>query len=155
VFDRFTEAARNVIVASQEQARQLEHSYIGTEHLLLALLDPASGAPAAVLQDAGVNPTAVRQAIQRLVRRRGLLRRRSSGSSAPAGRVPFTRRAKKVLELSLREAIALHHDHIGSEHILLGLIHEGQGLAARILLDAGVDLSALRRLTLESLDDAA
>ena len=200
MFERFTQAAREVVLGAQEQARQLKHPYIGTEHLLLALLDPAAGAPAAVLRDAGVDATAVRQAIQQLVppprpaltdedaealrtigidlqavlarledtlgaevlaagasapRRRGFLRRRGLSGRPVGGRVPFTGRAKKVLELSLREAIALKHDYIGSEHILLGLIREGEGLAARVLADAGVDLSALRRATLRSLDDAA
>ena len=200
MFERFTQAARDVVVGAREQARQLKHPYIDTEHLLLALLDPAAGAPAAVLRDAGVDATAVRQAIQRLVpsprpalteedaealrtigidlqavlarledtlgaealtaragtpRRRGFLRRRRPAACGTGGRMPFTGRAKKVLELSLREAIALHHDHIGSEHILLGLIREGEGLAARVLVDRGVDLPALRRATLRSLDDAA
>jgi ATP-dependent Clp protease ATP-binding subunit ClpA len=200
VFERFTQAAREVVIGAQEQARQLKHPFVGTEHLLLALLDPAAGVPAAVLREAGVDVIAVRQAIQRLVpsprpaltdedaealrtigidlqavlarledtlgaevltagapapRRRGFLRRRGLGGRQPGGRVPFTGRAKKVLELSLREAIALKHDYIGSEHILLGLIREGEGLAARVLVDAGVDLSALRRATLRSLDDAA
>jgi ATP-dependent Clp protease ATP-binding subunit ClpA len=200
VFERFTQAARVVIIEAREQARQLKHPYIGTEHLLLALLDPAVGAPAAVLRETGVEAVAVRQAIQRLVpgprpaltdedaealrtigidvqavlarledtlgaealtaglsapRRRGLLRRRGVGGRPTGGRLPFSGRAKKVLELSLREAMALKHDHIGSEHILLGLIREGEGLAARVLVEAGVDLSVLRQATLRSLDDAA
>ena len=200
MFERFTQAAREVVVGARDQARQLKHPYIGTEHLLLALLDPAVGAPAAILREAGVDVIAVRRAIQRLVPsprpaltdedaealrtigidlqtvlarledtlgaevlsagasarpRRGFLRRLGRGARPTGGRLLFTGRAKKVLELSLREAMALNHHHIGSEHILLGLIREGQGLAARVLVDAGVDLSAVRRATLRSLDDAA
>jgi ATP-dependent Clp protease ATP-binding subunit ClpA len=197
MFERFTDQARDVVVHAQEESRQLGHDFIGTEHLLLALLDPSAGATAAVLAHAGVDATAVRAAVQRNLthpgtplteedaealksigidldrvlsrleatlgsaaltpacepRRRGLFRRRRRRQVR--GYIRFTGRSKKVLELSLREAIALRHGHIGSEHILLGLIREGEGLAAQVLVQQGVDLKALRAATLRALDQAA
>ena len=193
MFNRFTRPARDVVVRAQQEARELGHPWIGTEHLLLALLSPEAGIAFAVLQGAGVDAAGVRVNVQRFVGgaragltaedaaalqtigidldavlarigasaapdplvppcprpRRGLLRRRQ-------GRQPrFTPRAKKVLELSLRESLALRHDYIGPEHVLLGLLRERSGLAARILCDASLSLDELRRSTLAAFDRAA
>jgi len=197
MFERFTLSAREVVTGAQEFARQLRHPYVGTEHLLLALLEPSAGLASAVLRDAGVDAAHVRLDVERLVgpepraltaedaaalrtigielaavlgrieqslgpdaltrapcppRRRSWLRRRQSKRP----RSPrFAPRAKKVLELSLREALALRHDYIGAEHILLGLLREGDGLAAKVLTDSGLDLHTLRRATLSALSSAA
>lgn len=191
MFERFTKQARHVVASARDQARGLGHRHVGTEHLLLGLLDPDAGTPATLLAEAGLTSDAVRAQIRRLVgepqfltdadaaalerigiditavrakieesfgpgalepevppTRYGLFGRRVSGG-------PFVPRAKKVLELALREAIRLKHNWIGSEHILLGLIREGEGLAAKIMVDAGVDLNCLRRTTEESLRAAA
>jgi ATP-dependent Clp protease ATP-binding subunit ClpA len=194
MFERFTTQAREVILRAKEEARELGHPFVGTEHLLLALLSEDAGIAYTVLYEAGVDVAAVRAAVRRLVgtppifgeedaaalrtigidldavlarieesvgpdmldpppptrAERGLLghrRRRGSGRFAP--------RSKKVLELSLREALRLKHNYIGAEHILLGLIREGDGLAAKVLAEAGVDLPDLRRATLERMRDAA
>ncbi|HEU4347564.1 MAG TPA: Clp protease N-terminal domain-containing protein [Actinoplanes sp.] len=207
MFERFTDAARTVVFGAQEQARALGHSWIGTEHLLLALLaDPGSatsqalrdnrvdaqyvrtqlsrlvgsgqrGDPgpqtdrdaedAAALKAIGIDLDAVRRAIEENFgpgalylprdtkpKRKGLLRRFSGGSGG-GGRVPFSSRAKKVLELSLREAIRLKHSFIAPEHIMLGLLREGNGLACQILSEAGVDFTKLRADVTRSLDDRA
>ena len=193
MFERFTRSARDVVVQAQQEARQLRHAHIGTEHLLLALLSPEAGIPRRVLHDMGVDAPRVRADVERLVGappkilsdedaaalrtigidpdvvlarieatmgpdaltppcpepRRSLLPRRQEGH------LRFTPRAKKVLELSLREALALRHNYIGPEHILLGLLREGNGLAAKILTDSGLGLDELRRATLAALDEAA
>jgi ATP-dependent Clp protease ATP-binding subunit ClpA len=196
MFERFTAQARQVVVQAQQEARQLRHPSIGTEHLLLALLDAGSGGASVLLREAGVTRERVLADIRRFVGpasdvlgegdaaaletigidldavrakveetfgpgawqlseleqptpRRGFLRRRKGGH------VPFSVRAKKVLQLSLREAIALKHNFIGSEHILLGLLRENGGLAAKILADAGVDFARLRRQTVDALAKAA
>ncbi|MGZ4625057.1 MAG: Clp protease N-terminal domain-containing protein, partial [Kineosporiaceae bacterium] len=194
MFERFTDQARAVVVGAREQAQALHHPYIGTEHLLLALFDPATGATAALLRDTGLDAESVRAAVRQHVAaprsaltdedaevlrsigidlqavlarleetlgadalapapacegRRRRFRRRAARQTG--GRVPFTARAKKVLELSLREALALRHGHIGSEHILLGLLREREGLAATLLAERGVDLGALRAATLKTL----
>ncbi|MEW6153146.1 MAG: Clp protease N-terminal domain-containing protein [Actinomycetota bacterium] len=136
MFERFTPEARATVVLAQEQARGLGHNYIGTEHVLLGLL-AAPGSPAAsTLAAVGVDAPAVRAA---------LLAAAGRGESHPTCHIPFTPRAKKVLELSLREALALRHRHIGAEHILLGLVREGEGLAAEVLAGQGADLAALRQ----------
>ena len=124
MFERFTNHARHVVVLSQEEARQLHHNYIGTEHILLGLLAEPSGAAFRVLDSHGMTLEGVRQEITSIV---------GTGKKEPGKRIPFTPRAKKTLELSLREALALRHDFIGTEHILLGLIGEGDGLAAQIM----------------------
>lgn len=193
MFERFTVQARGVVVRAQFEARELRHDYVGTEHLLLALLSPDGGTASTVLHDARVEAPRLRAEVNRRIGtpakilsdddaaalqtigidldavltrieesfgadaltrpcsrpRRGLLRRR------PGARTRFTPRAKKVLELALREALRLHHDYIGTEHILLGLLREGRGLAAEILIGDGVDLEELRRTTLAALDQAA
>jgi ATP-dependent Clp protease ATP-binding subunit ClpA len=205
MLERFTDDARNVVAVARERSRELGHSWIGTEHLLLALLDPGSGATAGLLREAGVDAAAVRSSLARHVatsrpqgppltdedaqalrtigidlqavlarleetlgsgaltvpapperpgrRRTLLLRRRPArdGSCRPG----FTARAKKVLELGVREAMAGHRDRIASEHLLLGLLREGHGLAATLLQEQGVDVTALRAATLRSLDAAA
>jgi ATP-dependent Clp protease ATP-binding subunit ClpA len=192
MFERFTDQARDVVLRAKEEARELRHPLIGTEHLLLALLSADAGLAYAVLREAGVDAASVRADVLRLVGAspqylgaedaaalrtigidldavlarieesfgpealdppaapsgRGLLGRRRRG-----GRL--SQRAKKVLELSLREALRLKHKYIGTEHILLGLIREGEGLATKILTDAGVDLADLRRATEGRLRNAA
>jgi ATP-dependent Clp protease ATP-binding subunit ClpA len=132
MFERFTDRARRVIVLAQEEARLLNHNYIGTEHLLLGLLREGQGVGALALTSLGVSLEGVRAQVEEII---------GQGQSAPSGHIPFTPRAKKVLELSLREALQLGHNYIGTEHILLGLIREGEGVAARVLVKLGTDLS--------------
>jgi ATP-dependent Clp protease ATP-binding subunit ClpC len=135
MFERFSDAARQVIVLAQEEARRLNHHYIGTEHILLGLLrDDESGATRA-LQELGITLEAVRQQVEEIVGR---------GKKMPSGHIPFTPRAKKVLELSLREALHLGHNYIGPEHILLGLLREGDGVAVQALVGLGADLNRVR-----------
>jgi ATP-dependent Clp protease ATP-binding subunit ClpA len=198
MFERFTDQARHVVKLARDEAKGLHHRYIGTEHLLLAMLDKESGLAYTVLTEAGVTHERVRAAVEayagegRLgdadaeallaigidlpaVRakieelfgpgaldppdpepKRGLLRRRRPPAQpGPRDRTPFVPRSKKVLELSLREALRLGHNHIGSEHILLGLLREGEGLAAKILTDAGLSIEDLRARTIAALDEAA
>jgi ATP-dependent Clp protease ATP-binding subunit ClpA len=198
MFERFTDQARFVVRRAQEEARGLNHRYIGTEHLLLGMLDQDSGLAYTVLTEAGVTRDQVRAAIEAHVGegllgdadaeallaigidlpavrakieelfgpgaldppepepKRGLLRRRRTPQPAPrGGHIPFVPRSKKVLELSLREAMRLDHKYIGSEHILLGLCREGEGLAAKILTDAGLSIEDLRDRTIAALDQAA
>jgi ATP-dependent Clp protease ATP-binding subunit ClpC len=135
VFERFTDGARKVVVRAQEESRLLGHSYIGTEHLLLGVVGDTGGVAEASLADFGVTAEAVRHHVVATVGR---------GSSAVRGHIPFTARAKKVLELSLREALQLGHTFIGTEHILLGLLREGEGVATQVLTQLGADLSAVR-----------
>jgi ATP-dependent Clp protease ATP-binding subunit ClpA len=220
MFDRFDESSRGVVLRAQEQARSLGHGWIGTEHLLLALLDPSSGLPATILTEAGVRRDRVIEAIEHGLGRRIVLspadaealhsigidldaviaaversfgpgalrppptppssgprrlrrwypkyvlrrlrrrrqRRRDAGPPVhgrPGAHIPFVPRSKKVLELSLRESLRLRHKHIGSEHLLLGLLNEGEGLAAQILVDSGLRLDDLRDRTLRALREAA
>ncbi|SPL91444.1 ATP-dependent Clp protease, ATP-binding subunit ClpC / Negative regulator of genetic competence clcC/mecB [[Actinomadura] parvosata subsp. kistnae] len=140
MFERFTDRARRVIVLAQEEARTMSHNYIGTEHILLSLIREGEGLAALVLEGGGVEYDHVRAFIEREV---------GQGAKSPGGHIPFTPRAKKVLELSLREALQLRHNYIGTEHILLGLIREGEGLAAQALVDAGADLPDLRQRVLD------
>jgi ATP-dependent Clp protease ATP-binding subunit ClpC len=134
LFDRFTERARNVVALAQEEARGLGHNYIGTEHLLLGLLR-GEGVANRVLTDLGFNVDAVRGRVEEIVGR---------GEEPLRDQIPFTPRAKKVLELSLRESIRMGLNHLGTEHILLGLVHEGEGVAARIMGEAGANADAVR-----------
>lgn len=138
MFERFTDRARRVVVLAQEEARTLNHNSIGTEHLLLGLIREGEGVAVAVLRDGGADVGEIRDAIMEII---------GQGSAPPDehAHIPFTPRAKKVLELSLREALQLGHHHIGTEHILLGLIHEGEGVAAQVLLARGLDLKSLRQ----------
>src|SRR5665648_304516 len=135
MFERFTERARQVVVLAQEEARSPKHNYIGTEHLLLGLLREEEGIAAQVLTALDVNLDEVRMQVAQIV---------GMGDEVAAGQIPFTPRAKKVLELALREALSLGHNYIGTEHILLGLIKENEGVAARILLDFDADSDKIR-----------
>jgi ATP-dependent Clp protease ATP-binding subunit ClpA len=198
MFERFTDQARLVVRLAHEEAEGLSHRYIGTEHLLLAMLHEDTGLAYTVLTQAGVTHEQIRAATQATVGagalgeadaealqaigidlptvlakieevfgpgalepprpeppRRGLLRRRRQQPVGPTHRRPFTPRSKKVLELSLREALRLGHNYIGSEHVLLGLLREGEGLAAKFLTDGGLSLESLRDRTVAALDQAA
>src|ERR1700710_2753504 len=135
MFERFTERARQVVVLAQEEARTLKHNYIGTEHILLGLLREEEGLAARVLESLDITVERVRSQVVRIV---------GSGEEVTSGQIPFTPRAKKVLELALREALSLGHNYIGTEHILLGLVRENEGVAARILLDFDADSEKIR-----------
>ena len=135
MFERFTERARQVVVLAQEEARTLKHNYIGTEHILLGLLREEEGLAARVLESLDITVERVRAQVVRIV---------GSGEEVTSGQIPFTPRAKKVLELALREALSLGHNYIGTEHILLGLVRENEGVAARILLDFDADCEKIR-----------
>ncbi len=142
MFERFTDRARRVVVLAQEEARRLDHNYIGTEHLLLGLVYEGTGVAAVALTRLGIGLDAVRQQVDSII---------GTGDSRPAAHIPFTPRAKKVLELSLREALQFGHNYIGTEHILLGLIREGEGVAAQALVALGADLSGVRQEVLRVL----
>jgi ATP-dependent Clp protease ATP-binding subunit ClpC len=135
MFERFTDRARRVVVLAQEEARLLNHNYIGTEHILLGLVREGEGVAAQALESLHVSLAVVRRQVEEVIGR---------GQPAPEGHIPFTPRAKKVLELSLREALQLGHDYIGTEHILLGLIREGEGVAAQVLQKLGATLERVR-----------
>ncbi|HUZ51577.1 MAG TPA: Clp protease N-terminal domain-containing protein [Streptosporangiaceae bacterium] len=142
MFERFTDRARSVVVLAQEEARLLNHDYIGTEHLLLGLIRESEGIAAKALTLLGIELDTVRENVEEIVGR---------GTKEPSGHIPFTPRAKKVLELSLREALQLSHNYIGTEHILLGLIREGEGVAAQVLVQLGADLSRVRQQVIQLL----
>jgi ATP-dependent Clp protease ATP-binding subunit ClpC len=142
VFERFTDRARRVVVLAQEEARLLNHSYIGTEHILLGLIHEGEGVAAKALESLNISLEAVRAQVEEII---------GQGGSSPSGHIPFTPRAKKVLELSLREALQLGHNYIGTEHILLGLIREGEGVAAQVLVKLGADLSRVRQQVIQLL----
>ena len=143
MFERFTDRARRVIVDAQNEARSLGHNYIGPEHILLGLIDEGDGVGAKALEAMQISTDTVRGRIEEITGR---------GQAPPTtGHIPFTPRAKKVLELSLREALQLGHNYIGTEHILLGLIHEGDGVAAQVLVGLGVELDRTRQLVIEIL----
>ena len=136
MFERFTDRARRVVVLAQDEARMLNHDYIGTEHLLLGLIGEGEGVAARALESLGISLDAVRQQVEQVIGR---------GQQAPSGHIPFTPRAKKVMELALREANDLGHSYIGTEHILLGLIREGDGVAAGVLTGLGADRPQVRQ----------
>ena len=140
MFERFTDRARRVVVLAQEEARMLNHNYIGTEHILLGLIHEGEGVASKALEQLGVSLDAVREQVQEII---------GQGQQAPTGHIPFTPRAKKVLELSLREALQLGHNYIGTEHILLGLIREGEGVAAQVLVKLGADLARVRQTVIQ------
>jgi ATP-dependent Clp protease ATP-binding subunit ClpA len=142
VFERFSDDARRVVVLAQEEARMLNHNYIGTEHILLGLMHEGEGVGAKALESLGISLEAVRSQVEEIIGR---------GESVPTGHIPFTPRAKKVLELSLREALQLGHNYIGTEHILLGLIREGEGVGAQVLQKLGADLNRVRRAVIQLL----
>jgi hypothetical protein len=142
MFERFTDRARRVVVLAQGEARMLDHDYIGTEHILLGLIHEGEGVAAKALESLGISLDAVRQQVEELIGR---------GQQAPSGHIPFTPRGKKVLELSLRESLQLGHNYIGTEHILLGLIREGDGVAAQVLVKLGADLNRVRQQVIQLL----
>jgi hypothetical protein len=144
-FKRFTSRARQAVVLGQEEARTLRHDYMGTEHLLLGLLAEGGGVAAQALQQAGITLDAVRAEIKETV---------GCGEGMSRGHIPFTPRAKKVLELALREALHLGHNFLGTEHVLLGLIREGEGLAVQVLVKLGANLNQLRDKVLALLERA-
>ena len=142
MFERFTDRARRVVVLAQEEARMLSHNYIGTEHILLGLIHEGEGVAAKALESLDISLEAVRAQVEEII---------GQGQQAPSGHIPFTPRAKKVLELSLREALQLGHSYIGTEHILLGLIREGEGVAAQVLQKLGADLNRVRQQVIQLL----
>ncbi|MDN6376657.1 ATP-dependent Clp protease ATP-binding subunit, partial [Corynebacterium sp.] len=142
MFERFTDRARRVVVLAQEEARALNHNYIGTEHILLGLIHEGEGVAAKALESMGISLEAVRTEVEDII---------GTGGHPPSGYIPFTPRAKKVLELALREALQLGHKYIGTEHILLGLIREGEGVAAQVLVKLGADLSSVRQQVIQLL----
>jgi ATP-dependent Clp protease ATP-binding subunit ClpA len=142
MFERFTDRARRVVVLAQEEARILSHNYIGTEHVLLGLLHEGESVAAKALDGLGIQLEPVRQQVEEIVGR---------GKQAPSGHIPFTARAKRVLELALREALQLGHNYIGPEHILLGLVREGEGIAAQVLVRLGADLNRVRQEVIQRL----
>ncbi|MBL1077370.1 ATP-dependent Clp protease ATP-binding subunit [Nocardia sp. 2] len=142
MFERFTDRARRVVVLAQEEARMLNHNYIGTEHILLGLIHEGEGVAAKSLESLGISLEGVRSQVEEII---------GQGQQAPSGHIPFTPRAKKVLELSLREALQLGHNYIGTEHILLGLIREGEGVAAQVLVKLGADLNRVRQQVIQLL----
>src|SRR5216110_4097703 len=142
MFERFTDRARRVVVLAQEEARMLNHNYIGTEHILLGLIHEGEGVAAKALESMNISLEAVRRQVEDII---------GQGQQAPSGHIPFTPRAKKVLELSLREALQLGHNYIGTEHILLGLIREGEGVAAQVLQKLGADLNRVRQQVIQLL----
>ena len=156
MFERFTDRARRVVVLAQEEARMLNHNYIGTEHILLGLIHEGEGVAAKALESLGISLEAVRRQVEEVVGNGRAVRLRveeivGQGQAAPTGHIPFTPRAKKVLELSLREALQLGHNYIGTEHILLGLIREGEGVAAQVLQKLGADFGRVRQTVLQLL----
>ena len=142
MFERFTERARQVVVLAQDEARKLRHNYIGTEHILLGLLREEEGIAARVLESLDVTAEEVRAEVARIV---------GQGDEVTSGQIPFTPRAKKVLELSLREALALGHNYIGTEHVLLGLVREDDGVASQVLLALDVTAEAVREAVVTAL----
>ena len=140
MFERFTDRDRRVVVLAQEEARRLNHNYIGTEHILLGLIQEGEGHAAKALAELNINIDSVRTEVVEII---------GEGQQSPSGHIPFTPRAKKVLELSLREALQLGHNYIGTEHILLGLIREGEGVAAQVLKKLGAELSQVRQTVIK------
>jgi len=143
VFERFTDRARRVVVLSQGEARLLNHNYIGTEHILLGLIGEGEGIAAKALASLDVSLESVRAEVREII---------GPGGEEPGGHIPFTPRAKRVLELSLREALQLKHNYIGTEHILLGLLREGEGVAAQVLVKLGADLTRVRHQVIQLLE---
>jgi ATP-dependent Clp protease ATP-binding subunit ClpC len=144
MFERFTNRARRVVVLAQEEARLLNHNYIGTEHLLLGLIHEGEGVAAKALESLDISLEAVRSGVEAII---------GQGQQAPTGHIPFTPRAKRVIELSLCEALQLRCNYIGTEHLLLGLVREGQGVAAQVLVKLGADLPRVRQQVVQLLAD--
>ena len=143
MFERFTDRARRVVVLAQEETRLLNHNYIGTEHILLGLIHEGEGVAAQALESLKISLESVREEVESII---------GQGDSSPSGHIPFTPRAKKVLELSLREALKLKHNYIGTEHILLGLIREGEGVAAQVLVKLGAGMARVRERVIQLLE---
>jgi hypothetical protein len=146
MFERFTDRARRVVVLAQEEARHLNHNYIGTEHILLGLIQEEEGVAARALVELGISLEAARTQVEQII---------GQGTDKTVSHIPFTPRAKKVLELSLREALQLGHNYIGTEHILLGLIREGEGVAAQVLVNLGASQERVRQQVVQLLTGAA
>jgi ATP-dependent Clp protease ATP-binding subunit ClpC len=144
MFERFTDRARRVVILAQEEARMRGHDYVGTEHLLLGLIHEGGGVAAIVLESLAIRPEVVRERVEAVVGR---------GEQAPSGHIPFTAQAKDLLRLALEESRALGHSYVGTEHILLGLIHQGDGVAAQVLTDLGADLNGAREQVIRILDE--
>jgi ATP-dependent Clp protease ATP-binding subunit ClpC len=144
MFERFTDRARRVVILAQEEARMLDHDYVGTEHVLLGLIHEGRGVAAMVLESLAIRPEVVRERVQAVVGR---------GEQAPSGHIPFTAQAKDLLRLALEESRDLGHTYVGTEHILLGLIHQGDGVAARVLTGLGADLNGAREQVIRILDE--
>ena len=144
MFERFTDRARNVVVLAQQEARLLKHNYIGTEHILLGLVRESDGLAAKALEALGIGLEAVREQVEEIIGR---------GQKSPSGHISFTPRGKKVLELSLREALQFGHNYIGTEHILLGIIREGEGVAAQVLVNLSGDLKTVRQQVIQLLKE--
>jgi ATP-dependent Clp protease ATP-binding subunit ClpA len=142
MFERFTDRARRVVVLAQDEARRLDHTWIGTEHILLGLIREGEGVAAKALESLGISLDAVRRQVEEII---------GQGQETPSGHIPFTPRTKKVLELALRESRQLGHDYIGTEHILLGLIREGDGVAAQVLVMLGADQNRVRQQVIQLL----
>lgn len=142
MFERFTDRARRVVTLSQEEARLLSHNYIGTEHILLGLVHESEGVAGKALEALGIKLDEIRTSVEEKIGR---------GADSPPGHIPFTPRAKRVLELSLREALQLGHNYIGTEHILLGLVREGEGVAAQVLIERGAELAMVRQKVIQLL----
>jgi ATP-dependent Clp protease ATP-binding subunit ClpA len=142
MFERFTDRARRVVVLAEEEARMLHHNYIGTEHILLGLIGEGEGVAAKTLESLGVSLDVVRQQVEEII---------GQGQQPPSDSIPFTPRAKKVFELSLRESLQLGHQYVGTEHILLALIREGDGVAAQVLVKLGADLNRVRQQVIQLL----
>ncbi len=143
MFNRFTERARKVILLAKEEAKRFNHDYIGTEHILLGLIKEGEGVASAVLQNLGLSPEKIRLEIEKLVK--------TGPSTVVSGDIPFTPKAKKVIELAMEEARNLGHNYIGTEHLLLGLIREGEGVASQVLVNMDMDLNKVRRAVMELL----
>lgn len=146
MFERFTDRARRVVVLAQEEARILNHNYIGTEHILLGLVHEGEGVAANALESLGISLETVRSDVEEII---------GQGETAQSGHIPFTPRAKKVLELALREALQLGHKYIGPEHLLLGLVREGEGVAAQVLQKRGADLKRVRLEVITLLEESS
>jgi len=142
MFERFTDRARRAVALAQEEAKRLDHNYIGNEHILLGLIREGDGVAAKALESLGISLDAVRQEVEEIIGR---------GQQTPSEHIPFTPRAKKVLELSLRESKQLGHNYIGTEHILLGLLREGDGVAAQVLVKLGADQNRVRQQVIQLL----
>ena len=142
MFERYTDRARRVVVLAQEEARLLNHNYIGTEHILLGLIHEGDGVAAKALESLGISLETARGSIEEIV---------VCGDVSPRGQIPFTVRAKKVIEFSLRESLQLGHNYIGTEHILLALIREGEGVGVQVLVKLGADPSRLRQRVIQLL----